>query len=349
MATKRYRSLVTGACTPAGRILVEGLSANGHFVVATDSPEAFGADDGRLADAARAVRDVADMVVPVDPATPGTMDPLLAGVNFVFAAHSAPPDAPTWKARYNIDVQGTTNLIESIERAAPKLRRLVFISTAAIHGVHEKYTGAITEDSPIVPADDRARARWFGEFVVKDLCPKKGISYTILRPAHLVTDYEACDLQPLLWLLKSPVVLVPSVLNSSISLLSGRDLWGAADHVAKYASGHNQIFLVADKTHTTVGDVLKALASGAGKKAIDLPGPCHVSWHKALQLALEPIKFVGTPKLKLPQDIIESISALTHNRIVSPTQLEKVGGYTIKITDSHETLTALGSRFKGRE
>ena len=83
MATKRYRSLVTGACTPAGRILVEGLSANGHFVVATDSPEAFGADDGRLADAARAVRDVADMVVPVDPATPGTMDPLLAGVNFV--------------------------------------------------------------------------------------------------------------------------------------------------------------------------------------------------------------------------------------------------------------------------
>lgn len=60
MATKRYRSLVTGACTPAGRILVEGLSANGHFVVATDSPEAFGADDGRLADAARAVRDVAE-------------------------------------------------------------------------------------------------------------------------------------------------------------------------------------------------------------------------------------------------------------------------------------------------
>lgn len=341
MAPKKYRTLVTGACSPLGSILVEGLSAGAHAVIATDTAEALQASQGDAALVARRIRDVAESVVPADPTLPGTMDALVAGVDFVFAAHAAPPDAPSWKARYATDVQGTAHLIDTIERAAPGLRRLVFLSTAAVHGIQPVGAPAVTEASPTAPVDDVARARWFGEFTVVDRCPRKGIPYAVLRPAHVYGPGGAPDLEPLLALLRLPVVPVPAILNSRLSLVSARDVCGAADHVAKYASGKNGTFLVADGATTTVADVLRTLAHAAGRRTLDVPLPGPSPWRKTLDLLSELDRFAAVRQLRAPLRVVESLAALTHDRAVSCEHLSHVGGYEVRQPDATEGLREL--------
>lgn len=347
MADKKYRSLVTGACGPLGSALVARLSAGSHAVIATDAAEALSAGQGRDAESAARVRDVAHAVVAADVSLPGALDTLLDGVDFVFAAHAAPPDAPSWKARHAIDVQGTANLIDAIERAAPKLRRLVYLGSAAIHGPVAPGTPPLSEDAPVAPEDDVARARWFGEFQVVDRCPRKGIPYAVLRPAHLCGPEGAPDLAPLLALLRLPVVPIPAFLDGRLSLVSFQDVCGAADHVAKYASGRDRTFLVADDTPMTVADVLRTLARGAGRRTVDVPFPGAAPWRRAVGMLSHLDRFAAVRQVRAPLQGIESLAALAHDRVVSNRSLKEIGGYEIRQPDATEHLLALGRAHAG--
>lgn len=347
MADKKYRSLVTGACSPLGSALVARLSAGAHAVIATDAPDALAAGQGPAASAAARIRDVAHAVVAADVTLPGALDPLLDGVDFVFAAHAAPPDAPSWKARHAIDVQGTAHLIEAIERAAPRLRRLVYLGSAAIHGPVAPGTPPLSEEAPAAPDDDVARARWFGEFQVVDRCTRKGIPYAVLRPAHLCGPEGAPDLAPLLALLRLPIVPIPAFLDARLSLVSFQDVCGAADHVAKYASGRDRTFLVADDTPMTVADVLRTLARGAGRRTVDVPVAGAATWRRAVGAASRLDRFTAVRQSRSPLQGLEALVALTHDRVVSNRSLKTDGGYEIRQPDATESLVALGRAHAG--
>lgn len=342
MAAKKYRSLVTGACTPLGSALVERLSAGAHAVVATDTTEALAADDGTTGLASRPVRELADTVAAADLSIPGALDPLLDGIDFVFCANAAPVDAPSWKVRYSNDVQGTANLIDAIERTAPRLRRLVFLGSAAVHGPVPVGAPPLTEEAATAPLDDVARARHFAEFMVVDRCPRKGIPFTVLRLAHVHDERGAPDLDPLLRLLRLPVVPVPAFLRTRLSLVSVEDACGAADHVAKYASGRDGIFFVADDTPMTVADVLRTLARGAGRRTLDVPVPGPLAWRRAIDTISGVDRFVAVRQGRAPLPLVESLAGLTHDRIVSNARLKRDGGYEIKHPDATEALLALG-------
>jgi UDP-glucose 4-epimerase len=342
MAAKKYRSLVTGACTPLGSALVEQLSAGAHAVIATDTADALSADDGTTGLASRPVREIANTVAAADPSIPGALDPLLDGIDFVFCANAAPAGAPSWKARYANDVQGTANLIDAVERTAPKLRRLVFLGSAAVHGPVPAGTPALTEDAPTAPLDDVARARHFAEFMVVDRCPRKGIPFTVLRLAHVVGERGAPDLDPLLQWLRLPVVPVPAFLQTRLSLVSVDDVCGAADHVAKYASGKDGIFFVADDTPMTVADVLRTLARGAGRRTIDVPIPGPLAWRKAMDTIAGMDRFLAVRQGRAPLSLVETLAALTHDRTVSNAHLKRDGGYEIQHPDASDGLLALG-------
>ncbi len=342
MARKKYRSLVTGACSAIGSALVEYLSEGAHAVVATDTAEALASNDRASGLSSRPVREIADTAVALDPSGPGAIDPLLHGVDFVFCANASPADAPSWKTRYALDVQGTANLIDSIERAAPDLRRLVFLSSAAVHGQVPADAPPLSEDAATAPLDDIARARWFAEFTVVDRCPRKGIAYSVLRPAHVYGPGGALDLEPLLWLLRLPIVPIPAFLNTRLSLVSIQDVCGAADHVAKYASGKDSIFFVADDTPMTVADVLRTLARGAGRRTVDVPIPGTAAWRKVMDTLSGTDRFLAVRQGRAPLPTVESLASLTHDRVVSNTRLTEVGGYAIKLPDAVDGLLTLG-------
>lgn len=342
MAAKKYRSLVTGACTPLGSALVERLSAGAHAVVATDTAKALATDDGSTGLALRPARELAETVAAADLSIPGAMDPLLDGVDFVFCANAASADAPSWKARYANDVQGTANLIDGIERAAPNLRRLVFLGSAAVHGPVPTGSPALTESAAFAPLDDVARARHFAEFMVVDRCPRKGIPFTVLRLAHVHGERGAPDLDPLLRLLRLPIVPVPAFLQTRLSLVSVDDVCGAADHLAKYASGKDGIFFVADDTPMTVADVLRILARGAGRRTLDVPVPNPLAWRKALDTITGVDRFLAVRQGRAPLPLVETLAALTHDRIVSNAHLKRDGGYDIQHPDASDGLLALG-------
>jgi nucleoside-diphosphate-sugar epimerase len=125
----------------------------------------------RSATAAAALRAAGVAVVAADlDATlpPGSLAPAIQGGAIAYLV--PPPDAGTNDPRLE-------NFLQAIDPARPSV--VLYMSTTGVYG--DTRGGIVTEQSPLLPANDRARRRVAAEGAVQAWCGEKGVRCVILR------------------------------------------------------------------------------------------------------------------------------------------------------------------------
>jgi nucleoside-diphosphate-sugar epimerase len=347
MARKRYRSVVTGACSFLGSHLVETLSRGNHDVVATDESTALDARDGPLGLFGSRIRSFASEVQVSDLTAVGSLDSVVEGADFVFHAARSEPCVHNWKRRWQVDVQGTRNLVESVRRAAPRLRRLVYLGSAGIHGIGQAGY-PINEDTPIHPPTDALRAVWFAEHLITDLCPKRDIPYAVLRPGNIYGPYLRDGIADLLRLASLPLVPLPEGKEPRVPLVHVDDVCLAADHVAKYSSGENGVFLVADDAALGVAEILRIMADAMGNRTVSVPGVHAGFFRNAMKGVADITAFVATHRGRLPRLDPDRLVFLDADRVLSNSRLRSAG-YVLKHPDPTDSLRTMAREWITRQ
>lgn len=93
-------------------------------------------------------------------------------------AHSIPKTKEEIELFFKVNVEGTKNLLKSLEAVGPP-EHFVFISSVSVYG---KESGVlITEDEPLLAVDPYGKSKIYAEKIIKDWCNQHNVTYTILR------------------------------------------------------------------------------------------------------------------------------------------------------------------------
>ncbi|MBN6109993.1 GDP-mannose 4,6-dehydratase [Xanthomonas bonasiae] len=160
------RVLVTGASGFTGRYMVSELRAQGCHVVAlgahariAEADECLSADLRDAHELAQAIRHArADLVVH------------LAALAFVGHGHI--------EDFYNVNLMGTRNLLEALEKSPCAPERILLASSANVYG--NSLSGVLDEQTPPAPANDYAVSKLSMEYVAA--LWRERLPITIARP-----------------------------------------------------------------------------------------------------------------------------------------------------------------------
>lgn len=101
-------------------------------------------------------------------------------------AHSVPRTEEEIKDFFSVNVEGTKNLLISIENQIETLKQFVFISTVAVYG--QDYGIQIKEDAPLLGNSPYALSKIEAEKLVLDWCSEHEIPCVILRLPLLIGE-----------------------------------------------------------------------------------------------------------------------------------------------------------------
>lgn len=94
-------------------------------------------------------------------------------------AHMLPRNAAEAQAFFDVNVQGTKNLLKAIESNQKLPLAFVFISSIAVYGLE---TGSgVTEKAPLAATDPYGKSKIEAEKIVAAWCEAKNVPYAILR------------------------------------------------------------------------------------------------------------------------------------------------------------------------
>lgn len=271
-ARAKRRGVVTGACGFLGSHMVETLARAGHEVVATDSRTAVEDVSGVGKVCVDVTRRLADRLVVSDPLSPGALDDVVAGADWVFHLASETRGAVSWASLYRMNVQATSLLIDSVVRTAPALKRLVLCSDGGVYGRPRAGQAVFCEDMDPNPVEDVQKSRWFQEFLTTERCNDEGIKWSLIRPAQVIGTRRPSMLGGLAGAVsRLGVYALPSNFNRNLPLVCAEDVCGAALHLAKYHSGIGGRFNVCGDAPVALEDVLRTMARAADKPFVKLP------------------------------------------------------------------------------
>jgi nucleoside-diphosphate-sugar epimerase len=152
--------LLTGASGFLGRILFERLIANGHEVNTLSRTAMCDYRIDLATDCEFTINKQYDMVIHA------------AG-----KAHMAPKTPEEKKAFYNVNYNGTINLLKALEANPPAT--FIFISTVAVYGL-EGGTN-LDENQPLNAVDPYGESKKMAEKYLTEWCDKKQVPCTIFR------------------------------------------------------------------------------------------------------------------------------------------------------------------------
>lgn len=166
--------LVTGATGFVGRRLAERLIAMGANVrLLVRRPEKL---PPQLSAACE--------VIVGDLGDTASLDDAVASVGFVFHCAANVRTWDEWSAYEAANIHGVENLVRTVARCNPGLRRFVHLSSADVYGF------------PAAPVDETAildkvgfpygESKRQGELCLRRIAQQHGIPYTILRPTNII-------------------------------------------------------------------------------------------------------------------------------------------------------------------
>jgi nucleoside-diphosphate-sugar epimerase len=252
------RILVTGASGFVGRALVNDLAAHGHRVRAA------------MRQPADIFARTVEVVAVSDLARGIEWRPLLRDVEAVVhlagIAHTGPGVSDDVYDRVNR--AATAALAGAAAAAGAGIRRLVFVSsTRAQTGPASAHV--ITEADPPLPTDAYGRSKLAAEEAVR----AANVPFAILRPALVYGAGAKGNLASLLRLAQSPWPLPFGAMTNRRSLLARENLLAAIHLVLTAPAAAGETYVVADPTPLTLGEIVRALRAGQGRRAGLIPVP----------------------------------------------------------------------------
>ncbi len=246
--------LVTGGNGFVGSALVENLRARGHTVVA-------------------ATRSPAENAVSVGDITNATdWRAALAGCDAVVHAaarvHQMREQAENAEALYRqTNVEGTLNLAR--QAVAAGVRRFVFLSSIKAMGE----AGHFSETTPCHPEDAYGRSKHEAEDALLKLSAATGLEVVILRLPLVYGPGVKGNFLNLMGIVKKGVPLPFGAVRNARSLLYLGNLLDVIALCLIHPAARGRVFLPSDGAEVSTSQLIRAIASAMGRKALLIPVP----------------------------------------------------------------------------
>jgi nucleoside-diphosphate-sugar epimerase len=260
------RVLITGATGFVGRPLCAALVRAGCEVsAATRNPGAFGHVAGVD------VRSIAGVGARVD------WSATLRDVGVVVHLAARAPrigeaeDAETLDQYRRVNVEGARKL--ALDCTAAGVRRLVYVSTAKIHGQSVAHGRTFLEESPADPQDAYARTKWEAEGVLTEVAAGGRLELVVLRPPLVYGPGAKGNFLSLMRLVQKAPFLPFGAVRNRRSMIGIGNLCSAIIQCLAPPEAAGRTYLVADGTDLSTPELVRMIADRLGRRILLLPVP----------------------------------------------------------------------------
>ncbi|ULX57900.1 UDP-glucose 4-epimerase [Ectothiorhodosinus mongolicus] len=258
--------MVTGASGFVGAALCRELDARGFAVRG----------------AVRSLHSSFSLASGIEPVAVGNLDAAtdwssaLAGVDCVIhcaarahVMHETEADALA--AYRSVNVDGSRHLAE--QAAAAGVRRLVYLSSIGVLGIHTNGRGPFFVSDASNPVEDYAVSKWEAEQALWAVAANTGLEVVVVRPPLVYGPGAKGNLARLLKLVRSGVPLPLGAVHNQRSLIGLDNLVDLLIRCVDHPAAAGQTLLVSDGEDVSTPDLLRHMAAGLGRSARLVPVP----------------------------------------------------------------------------
>lgn len=171
----------------------------------------------------------------------------------------------------SVNTAGTLALAEAA--AAAGVRRLVFVSSAKVHGEGGAAGRPFTEADDPAPADPYAVSKWEAEEGLARLAARSGLEVVTIRPPLVYGPDPKGNMLRLLRLVERRVPLPFGAVRNRRSMVGLGNLVSALTTALDHPAAAGGTYLVSDREDISTPDLIRLLASVMGRPARLLPLP----------------------------------------------------------------------------
>lgn len=174
-------------------------------------------------------------------------------------AHVVPKSEKEKKDFFVVNVQGTHNLIKSLE-SSTCLKSFIFISSVSVYGLIKG--NDITEDSPLNTYDSYGKSKIEAERLIIDFCKRKNINFCILRLPLIAGKNPPGNLGSMIRSLKKGTYLSIGKANVRKSMVMAEDVAKLIPNIFNKSGVYN----LSDGYHPSFDELEKGIAKQIGKR-----------------------------------------------------------------------------------
>ncbi|MEY2954318.1 MAG: hypothetical protein RLZZ401_2405 [Pseudomonadota bacterium] len=248
--------LVTGASGFVGQGLLDDLQARGQFTLraALRQPGIAWRPSGSRVDS----------VVVGELSTDTDWDPALAGIDTVVhlaARVHVMRDrlADPLAAFHAVNVQASVQLARSAARAG--VRRLVYLSTAKVHGESTLAGESFSENSPTQPGDPYSISKLEAEHALRQTLDKTATELVVLRPPLVYGPGVGANFGTLIRAIRRGIPLPLAAIDNQRSLVGLGNLTDAIILCLTHPAAAGQTYLLSDQHDLSTPRLIRLLAA----------------------------------------------------------------------------------------
>jgi len=245
------------------------------------------------------------------------------GVDVVYHLAALVDYVSSEKKLFEVNVDGTENLLRACVEFAPNLKRFVYCSSTGVMGKELAEIPA-DEKTPCIPTDNYGLSKRMAEEVVLRYSGK--LPVVIIRPGVVYGEGFDEGYFPVLKLLKKHRMRIIDSGNNAIPFVHARDVARALILAAESRKAAGQIYIITGGEQMTQKEILEIAAKELGVKPP----------HKRIPLFLAKLGIQRSYLMSLfggrkPQIDLEQLSVLSSNRIFNISKARKELGYSPQV------------------
>jgi nucleoside-diphosphate-sugar epimerase len=245
------------------------------------------------------------------------------GVAMVFHLAALVDYASSQEKLFDVNVEGTMNLLETCSEAAPNLKRFVYCSSTSVMGKELAELPA-NEKTECIPTDDYGLSKLMAEKVVMEYSKK--LPVVIIRPAVIYGEGFDEGYFPVLKLLKHHRMRIIDSGNNVIPFVHAKDVARALLLAAESKKAVGQTYIITGGEQMTQKEIFEIAAKELGVKAPHRNIP---RFFLELEAQLSSLRsFLGGKK---PSFSMEDISVLSSHRVFDISKAKKELGYAPQV------------------
>jgi nucleoside-diphosphate-sugar epimerase len=197
--------------------------------------------------------------------------PKLDAVIHLAARTHAMDERDSIEAYRRTNVEGTRQLVEAARVSGAA--QFIFMSSIKVNGEHTAPGSRFTEDDEPVPGDAYGISKLEAENVVRSLCERHGIRWTIIRPPLVYGPGVRANFRKLAELSIRGLPLPLGATGNLRSLVHVGNLTEFTVRCLAHPAAYDQLFLISDGEDVSTSELLQRMARSAGRSVRLFPVP----------------------------------------------------------------------------